>query len=127
MRIMIVRMLGGMMALMYLCAQSGAIHTEVQSEEVNQQEGLLCVEEKREDATKGQIERFNYLTKALCEIEKSIRNIQFSLRETADGYELILYDREKREVFSEVYPVELWVLRKYQRGFCIRRYTEISV
>lgn len=109
MRVMIAGALGGMIALMYLWAQSGAIYTKVQSEEVNQQAGLLCVEEKKADATKGQIERFNYLTKALCEIEKNIRNIQFSLRETADGYELILYDREKREVFSEVYPMKPWV------------------
>ncbi|MBD5402241.1 hypothetical protein HDR58_05520 [bacterium] len=98
-KVMIAGALGGMIALMYLYAP-------VQGEEVDQQDIVRCVEE---NAAENLSEQCTYLIKALCKIEKSIRNIQFSLRETADGYELILYDREKREVFSEVYPVEPWV------------------
>ncbi|MBD5506163.1 MAG: hypothetical protein HDR09_21045 [Lachnospiraceae bacterium] len=98
-KVMIAGALGGIIALMYLYAP-------VQGEEVDQQDIVRCVEE---NAAENLSEQCTYLIKALCEIEKSIHNIQFSLRETADGYELILYDREKREVFSEVYPVEPWV------------------
>ena len=54
-------------------------------------------------------DRCIYLEKALCEIEKTIYNIPHSLIETPEGYELILYDKEKREVFSMVYSKEPWV------------------
>ncbi len=54
-------------------------------------------------------DRCIYLEKALCEIEKTIYNIPYSLIETPEGYELILYDKEKREVFSMVYSKEPWV------------------
>ena len=40
------------------------------------------------------------------EVEESIYNDQFSLQETPDGYEVILYDREGREIYSEWYPKE---------------------
>ena len=40
------------------------------------------------------------------EVEKSIYSAQFSLQETPDGYEVILYDREGQEIYSEWYPKE---------------------
>lgn len=109
MRIMVTRMLGGMMALVYLYAKSSAMYTEAQNEEMNQRVAVYCVEDKKEEVAENLSEQFTYLKWALCEIERTIHSIQFSLQETADGYELILYDNDKREVFSEVYPVEPWV------------------
>ena len=40
------------------------------------------------------------------EVEESIYNNQFSLQETPDGYEVILYDREGQKIYSEWYPKE---------------------
>ncbi|MDE6389118.1 MAG: hypothetical protein K2L82_15070 [Lachnospiraceae bacterium] len=54
-------------------------------------------------------DRCSYLEKALREIEKTIYNMPYSLQETTEGYELILYDGERQEVFSMVYPKEPWV------------------
>ena len=48
-------------------------------------------------------------TEVQSEVEESIYNAQFSLQETPDGYEVILYDREGREIYSECYPKEPWV------------------
>lgn len=50
-----------------------------------------------------------YFEKALREIDKTIYNIPYSLQETPEGYELILYDKERKEVFFMVYPKEPWV------------------
>ena len=47
-------------------------------------------------------------TEMQSEVEESIYNAQFSLQETPDGYEVILYDREGREIYSEWYPKEPW-------------------
>ena len=100
-RIIRAGMLGGMMALMFLYAQSGTMHTEVWNE-------VFGLEEKKEDAAKNLSDQYIDIKTVLREAEKSIHSTQFLLQETSDGYELILYDREKKKVFSMVYPKEPW-------------------
>ena len=89
----------GMMALIYLYAQSGTMNTKMQN-------SVLCMEEKKENAANNLSDRCKAI---LHEGEKGMNKTQLSLQETSDGYELILYDRENQEVFSLVYPKEPWV------------------
>ncbi len=53
--------------------------------------------------------QYVYLEKALREIEKTIYSIPYTMKETSEGYELILYDGERQEVFSMVFPKKPWV------------------
>ena len=79
--------LGGMMALLYWYAQSGTLYMEVRDG--------------------GQtFENSSYAPQGITD---TAHNTQFSLQETPEGYELSLYDVERREIFSEVYPKEPWI------------------
>ena len=82
----------GMLALIYWCRQDSTMYTKIQHEEASQKEEVL----------------FDLQT-SRSEIENSKEDTQFLLQEIADGYELILYNAVKQEVFSMVYPKEPWV------------------
>ncbi len=83
-RIMMAGALGLVMALLYLYARSGVICTGNSSDApANRTDTVLPQKE---------------------EIEKDICGEQFSVQETLDGYEIILYDKEGEKVYSEVYP-----------------------
>lgn len=101
-RIMMAGVLGIMMVLVYLYAQSGAINLKVP-------DNILGVGEKKADVVKSLSDQCIELWTTLHETEESIYNAQFSLQETPDGYEVILYDRAGREIYSEWYPKEPWV------------------
>ena len=88
-RIMMAGALGLVMALLYLYARSGVICTGNSSDApANRTDTVLPQKE---------------------EIEKDICGEQFSVQETLDGYEIILYDKEGEKVYSEVYPEKSWV------------------
>lgn len=88
-RIMMAGALGLVMALLYLYARSGVICTGNSSDApANRTDTVLPQKE---------------------EIEKDICGEQFSVQETLDGYEIILYDKEGEKVYSEVYPEKPWV------------------
>lgn len=95
--------LGGIMVLVYLCAQSGVMHMKMRDD-------VWGPEEKKEDSAEDLSGQCIDLKTVLCEAWKGIHNTQFLLQETSDGYELILYDRENQEVFSMIYPKEPWVM-----------------
>lgn len=99
-RIMTAGALGVMMVLVYLYAQSGALYPKVTVD-------ILGLGEKKADVVKNLTDQCISFKTALNETEESIYTAQFSLQETPDGYELILYDREKREIYSKVFPLEL--------------------
>lgn len=99
-RIMAAGALGVMMVLVYLYAQSGAINLKVPDK-------ILGWGEKKADIVKNLSDQCIELWTTLHEAEESIYDTQFSLQKTPDGYELILYDREKREIYSKVFPLEL--------------------
>ena len=99
-RIMIAGALIVMMTLMYWYAQSGVTYPKMTVD-------TLGVGEKKADVVKNLTDKCIAFKTALHETEESIYNAQFSLQKTSDGYELILYDREKREIYSKVFPLEL--------------------
>lgn len=89
-----------MMTLMYWFVQSGVTYPKVKVD-------TLGVGELKADVVKNLTDQCIAFKTALHETEENIYNAQFSLQETPDGYELILYDREKREIYSKVFPIEL--------------------
>ena len=102
-RVMMVAVLGTVMIFWYLNAQSVAMYAKMPN-------NVLGLEEKKTDVIiKNLSDLCTELKTALNENMNRTYNSQFSLQETSDGYELILYDREEQEVYSIVYPKEPWV------------------
>lgn len=102
-RVMMVAVLGAVMIFLYLNAQSVAMYAKMPN-------NVLGLEEKKTDVIiKNLSDLSTEFKTALNENMNRTYNSQFSLQETSDGYELILYDREEQEVYSIVYPKEPWV------------------
>ncbi|MBD5456892.1 MAG: hypothetical protein HDR23_10615 [Lachnospiraceae bacterium] len=102
-RVMMVAVLGAVMIFLYLNAQSVAMYTKMPN-------NVLGLGEKKADVIiKNLSDLCTEFKTALNENMNRTYNSQFSLQETSDGYELILYDREEQEVYSIVYPKEPWV------------------
>ncbi|MDE6748071.1 MAG: hypothetical protein K2K21_03270 [Lachnospiraceae bacterium] len=101
-RIMMAGALVVMMILMYWYAQSGVTYPKATVD-------TLGLGEKKSDIVKKLSDQCIELWITLHEAEESVYDTQFSLQETPDGYEVILYDREGREIYSEWYPKEPWV------------------
>ena len=89
-----------MMTLTYCYVQSSVTYPKVTVD-------ILGLGEKKADIVKNLTDKCIAFKTTLHETEESIYNTQFSLQETPDGYELILYDREKRVIYSTVFPLEL--------------------
>ncbi len=103
--------LGLATALLYWYARSGVICTG-SSSDVLQGETDAVVQREVYFPGNTQVLPENKTDTVLLqeeEMESSVCNEQFSMQETLDGYEIILYDKEGEKVYSEVYPEKSWV------------------
>lgn len=110
-RIMMAGALGLVTALLYWYARSGVICTGSSPEGLPEEMDAVV---QREVYFPGntkvlQPNKENTVMPQEEETEHSVRNEQFSMQKTLDGYEITLYDKEGERVYSEVFPEKSWV------------------